>query len=125
MVKVKYSFSMQVENGPSLNIPGNYDVEIIESGGVPVTKNTEKTIKVQPLSWDQIEFVIIQSSQYDEKDLIYTIGAAKDVPLNRPHFIIGNSLAKLLGRQQQGGDLKVKNSIDSDVTVSLVVGRKA
>jgi hypothetical protein len=126
MVKVKYTFSMQVENGPSLNIPGNYEVQIVDSGGVPVPKGgQEVTVKVHPIPWDQAEFVVITSqlNQYDESNLTYTIGTAQNVPLNRAHFLIGKSLAKLLGGQP--GELKIKNNTNSDNIINIVVGRKA
>jgi len=125
MVRVKHAFSMQVENGPSLNIPGNYDVQVIDSGGVLVPKTGDKvTVNIQPLPWTRADFVVIESSQYHESGLTYTIGAAKDVPLNRAQFIIGNPLVRLLGPAL--GDLKItNNNTPSDVVIKVVVGRKA
>ena len=124
MVKVKYTFSMQVENGPSINIPGHYDIQVIDSGSVLVPKGgQEVSVNIQPLPWTQADLVVIESSQYDDSNLTYTLGTAQDVQLNRAQFMIGNPLVRLLG--QQPGELKIKNNTNSDVTVKVVVGRKA
>ena len=60
MTKVNYSFSLQTEDGLSVTLPGNNDVDIIDSGNITVQKGKEVPINIQPLAWDKVEFIIIQ-----------------------------------------------------------------
>ena len=60
MTKVNYSFSLQTEDGLSVTLPGNNDVDIIDSGNITVQKGKVVPINIQPLAWDKVEFIIIQ-----------------------------------------------------------------
>jgi hypothetical protein len=82
--------------------------------------------KLEPLNWDRAKFMEeVQLSEYDEANLIHTIGIAQNAHLNPAYFIKRDSLARLPG--QLLGELKTKNNNTiSDVTFeNIVVGRKA
>src|SRR5215211_7393993 len=93
MPRVATTLSIRVPDGPSLNIQGNYDVEVIDSGDVLVPKDgNEVKINMMPQHWDQAVIVVIQSSQYDASNLTYSIGSApnmQNIPLDRPVSIMG------------------------------------
>jgi hypothetical protein len=126
MSVVNYSFNLQVETGPSVIISGNYDVEAYDRISVNIKATEEEVVRVQPNDLKELDFIIIESSQYDPAGLTYEIigdPANKKIPLDRAQFLVGKSLVELLPAVPQ--EIKFKNDLSSDVRVTILVGRRA
>jgi hypothetical protein len=126
MAAVNYSFNLQIETGPTVVISGRYEVEAYDRISVKITKKTEQTVGVQPNDNNQLNFIIIESDKYDETGLSYHIVGDpnnRNIALDRGQFLVGKDFVELFPAVPK--EINFKNDLDSDVTITILVGRTA
>lgn len=135
--KIKYILSLQVEGGPSVNIPGKPRamVQAYHKVSDMVTDNNQnRIVKVQPDDLGEVEFMIVESNEYDDLGNHAKLGyrvvdrdpngsPAEPIRLEQAHLLMSSSLISLLGRAPN--ELKFTNKTGIDTNVEILVGCKA
>jgi hypothetical protein len=123
---------LQIEGGPSVNIPGNYEVQAYDKVSVVIPHDgIEKKATIQPSGQGQVQFMIIESNKYDESEeaqpkLFYKIEGDttnKTIKLDRAQFLTGKSFVGLLPAVPKV--LLFTNNLDSDAMIEILTGRNA
>ena len=96
---------MNIEGGPSVNIPGSYEVQAYDKISVVIPHDgVETKATIQPSGEGKVQFIVIESNKYDESQesppkLFYKIAGdatAKTIRLDRAQFLTGQSFVGLL-----------------------------
>src|SRR5919108_3006160 len=100
MLTFKYNLSATVQGGgPSVNVPGSFEIEAYDNVKVKVASTgQDETINIIPGNWGNVNFIIINSSQFDDTGkLKYGFVTPAGINLNRAQFVIAPLAAKLAG----------------------------
>jgi hypothetical protein len=124
---IRMSMSVQVDGGPSLAASPSILVDIYDKISIVVPPEdapaTGVTVKLQPDVTANVDVVAITSSHYAATNLTYDLGGEIDIALDGPQLFAGAGMLGLFSAALE--DMTIKNSIDTDVTVSVLVGRTA
>lgn len=80
----------------------------------------EETVPVQPGATTDVRVLMITSTRYDPADLEYDLGGATIV-LDGPQLFTGGGMMSLFSSDPD--EIVIRNSLDTPVTVSVLVGR--
>jgi hypothetical protein len=130
--KVKLSFAAQVANGPKVEAQEEKDIRAYSRVVTEIPKQQEVDIEVSAGKPDQLQFLMIKSDKYYEKEeckdpywgLQYRFNE-KDpwMTLHGVHLHIGEILSKLLADKIE--KIQFKNDLKTtDVTIEILVTQK-
>jgi hypothetical protein len=119
---LNWNLSVNVTGGPQLSGAAALEVEGYDKLDVVLPADGKShTVKIGPGTWDSVSLVLISASQPGEQ-LSYKVGKV-DTRINGTHLLVGTGAVSLLG----SGDAKLDftNGSGADVTLEILVGRKA
>lgn len=132
---VKWSIRVDVDDGPTLSSSGKVDSNALGTIRVDLPAEEppqEKAVLVQPGELPMIDFIFIKSTEYGDstKSLSYKFSEGNkqtdnsdSVRLDREHLLTSNEIIKLFKKSPK--QIKFTNSTEQDVTVDIVIARKA
>ncbi|MBI3785383.1 MAG: hypothetical protein HY270_18480 [Deltaproteobacteria bacterium] len=130
-VKIKVGMTVLVSSGPNLSLQREMEVDAYDSIEATIKAGaTDVKIGLQPGELKEIQLLLVTADPYDSK-VTYTVddGAAAAAPassavaLDQPHLLLGGGAVGLLGKAPKA--LHFGNTTAKDVTVRVLVGRKA
>ena len=81
--KIKWSINVQIANGPSLALAGEIPVDAYDKIGMTIENGAnEKEVDVQPADTEDLKFLLIKSSKYDDPSsskikLVYKVNGSQ------------------------------------------------
>lgn len=106
--------------GPKLSESSELIVEAIDIVDIGVSAGAEKSVELQPGGEDQIRFLLIKASHYN--NLWYQV-ASKEIELDGLQLFMGKGISDALGSPVQS--VHFKNNSDADAGIYVLVGRMA
>lgn len=126
--KINWATDVQIVGGPRIAVSQTVIVDAYDKIDVVVAEGTdENEVQVQPGGAGQVQFILIKSNKYDAA-LTYSVNApeadsADRIKLDALQVLIGEGAVGLLGDSPQ--TLYFYNHVGQDVTIQIIVGRKA
>lgn len=126
--KINWTTDVQIVGGPRIVVSQTVNVDAYDKIDVVVAEGTdENEVQVQPGGPGQVQFILIKSSKYDAA-LTYSVNAPEAssvdrIKLDALQVLIGEGAVGLLGASPQ--TLYFYNHMGQDVTIQIIVGRKA
>jgi len=128
--KIKYSMSVQVVGGTSIPITGEITPDAYKKIQMSVpAHDTDVKVDLQCDASNLVEFLLIKSSSYivlngGTKKVSYKVNDGATVrTLDGPHVFIGKGAVEILAAIPK--QLSFSNTLDSDITIDILVGRDA
>ncbi len=127
---IYWELNVQVSGGPPLSMSNVIPVEAydylnitIDAAADPAV-GTNANVEVQPGGAGRVQLLVITADQYGG-NLTYKVnGAGSAIALDKPLFLVGDGAMGLLANQPPK-TLAFNNKLQSDVSVQILVGRKA
>ena len=119
---VQWSIDVAVGGGPSLAATSSFlaDAYAVVEVVAPATGSATEPFQAGTIA--ELSLVMIAASHYDPEDLTFTLGG-ETVALDGPQLYVG---AGMLGRfGADVAEITVDNDLEVDVTVTVLVGRRA
>lgn len=126
--RINWATDVQIVGGPRIVVSQTVNVDAYDKIDVVVADgDDDKDIQVQPGGAGQVQFILIKSNKYDAA-LTYSVNAPEANPVERIKLdalqvLIGEGAVGLLGASPQ--TLYFYNHVGQDVTIQIIVGRKA
>ncbi|KXU84626.1 hypothetical protein CR51_41495 [Caballeronia megalochromosomata] len=119
---LNWNISVNVTGGPQLSSAAALEVDAYDKLEVKLASdNAPHTVKMGPGTWADVSLVLIMPSQFGDA-LTYKAGAVT-AKLDGTHLLLGAGAVALLGAGN--AQLDFTNNTGADVTLEILVGRKA
>ena len=133
--KINWAISAQVLNGPRIMESKSLEIEAYDKIQVEIPNDTtDKQVDIQPGSAEQVHFIMIVSSQYnnqddDTKNLSLKVNDTGNptIGLDEPFFVIGKGAIAILDEGNVPTKLFFTNTLGDDTVarIQILVGRNA
>lgn len=125
--KVRWSTSVEVQNGPTFNLGGVMQSEAYAKIRVDVQPGEDEAVSILP-SGVAAKFLLVRASKYVDatdagKKLTYAVGSASETDLSGPIVLTDAAVLSLLGSDLT--EVTFKNGMTELVTVEILVCRDA
>ncbi len=125
---INWMLNIQTSEGYKISEANKIEVDACDAIGIILKGNAQaEDIEIQPGGSGQVKFLLIQSDCYDPK-ISYSVNEDKSndedrIKLDALQLLMGNGAVKLLG--EPPNKLFFYNGLTRDVTLQILVGRKA
>lgn len=125
-IKINWTLNVQVAGGPKISASETTFVDAYDKIEITVAADgtTGQEVQVQPGDAGQVQFLLIRSDAYGET-LSYSVNATDSnrIKLDALQLLIGDGAVGLLGNSPN--KLYFYNNLGKDVSIHILVGRKA
>ena len=128
--KIEYSLNVQVFGGPRIFKSNVLEVDAYDKFEVVVPTDGTVNVTVQPGEASNVQFVLIDSNNYDNLTCVIDPTASGSTEVGGPQFrmyyplmLVGQGAVSLLGSKQK--EFRFVNEADYDASVVILIGRKA
>lgn len=123
---IAFRVSVEVPSGPVMLVASGVLVDAYDRlvVAVPSSPTDEVTVEVQPGATEKVRLLAITSTLYgDNLRMKVHDTSSPEIALNDALFLVGQGAMEMLGAQPD--KLLFLNSLGTDVTIEILVGRLA
>ncbi|MEU9167420.1 hypothetical protein AB0D34_06430 [Streptomyces sp. NPDC048420] len=119
---IRWSFSVNVAQGPSVSASDSVRVDAYDRLSIPLPAGAKDVeVELQPAKTaKQVSLLVVRAST-PAADVTLTADGGTPHPLDGPFVLIGSGAVQLLADALQ--TLRLSNGTAADVTVDILVGR--
>lgn len=118
---INWNVAARADGGPVVTASGAIKADAYDKLEVKIAAGATQTVSIAPVNWTSVLFFALNPKQPAAK-LSYKANTV-DIAVDGSHFFVGAGAVALLGSGT--ASLSFTNSDTTDITVDILVGRKA